>query len=76
LQIFLKPPLSGTEKGATGGSKHDVRKSRDSSIGGSRETSLGRDDRTANSGTDDSDASESDDNEDHHSEIMAEVCDI
>jgi hypothetical protein len=30
----------------------------------------------ASSGTDDSDASESDDNEDHHSEIMDEVCDI
>jgi hypothetical protein len=39
--------------------------------------SLGRgDDGMASSGTDDSDTSESDDNEDHHSEIMDEVCDF
>lgn len=74
-QIFLKPPLSGTDKGSTGGLKHDGRKSRESTLSGSRETSLGRgDDRMAASGTDDSDASDSDDNEDHPSGNMDEVC--
>ena len=75
FQIFLKPPLSGTDKASTGGLKHDGHKSRDSSVSGSRETSHGRgDDRMAASGTDDSDASDSGDNEDHHSGNMDEVC--
>ena len=75
FQIFLKPPLSGTDKASTGGLKLDGRKSRDCSISGSRETSHGRgDDRMAASGTDDSDASESGDNEDQHSGNMDEVC--
>lgn len=74
-QIFLKPPLSGTDKASAGGLKHEGRKSRDSSISGSREASLGRgDDRMAASGTDDSDASDSGDNEDHHSGNIDEVC--
>ena len=74
-QIFLKPPLSGTDKASIGGLKHDGRKSRDSSISGGRESSLGRgDDRMAASGSDDSDASESGDNEDHHSGNIDEVC--
>lgn len=64
----MKPPLSGTEKGFTGGLKRDGRRSQDSSISGRG------DDRMATSGTDDSGASESEDNEDHHSENMDEVC--